>query len=96
MLRRIDKSNHHSSARGDSLRRGEELHQELGLAPNAGNVIPFPRRPPLLPYGTESVGDLAVLEAENAALRNSVIELVLKIQELRGDPFERLRASRPF
>jgi hypothetical protein len=86
MLKRIDQGNHHSDACGDPLRNAEELNEKLRLAPSASNVVPFPHRPQLLPRsrGVSGVDELALLEAENALLRNSVIDLALEIQELRG------------
>ena len=92
MPRRIDRGN-----RGDPLRNAEELNEKLRLAPNTGNVVPFPRRPQLPPRsrGVVGVDELALLEAENALLRNSVVDLALEIQELRGNSFEPQRKWRP-
>jgi hypothetical protein len=86
MLKRIDQGNHHSAACGDPLRNAEELNEKLRLAPNASNVVLFPHRPqlPSRSRGVGGVDELALLEAENALLRNSVIDLALEIQELRG------------
>ena len=97
MLRRIDQRNHHSAACDDPLRSAEKLNEKLRLAPNAGNVVPFPRRPQLSRRSRGAVGvdELALLETENSLLRNSVVDLALEIQELRGNSFERQRRWRP-
>jgi len=97
MLRRIDQGNHHSAAHGDPLRNALELNEKLRPAPNAGNVVPFPRRTQLSrrSRGADGVDELALLEAENALLRNSVVDLALEIQELRGSSFERQRRWQP-
>jgi hypothetical protein len=49
------------------------------------NVVPFPHRPQLPRRSRAAAGidDLALLEAENALLRNYVINLALEIQEER-------------
>jgi hypothetical protein len=97
MLRRIDQGNHHSAACSDPLRNAEELNEKLRPTPNTGNVVPFPRRPqlPARSQGVDGVDELALLEAENALLRNSVIDLALEIQELHGNSFEPQRRWRP-
>jgi hypothetical protein len=67
-----------SDVDGKSSRRFEKLSKELQPA-RTDNVVPF--RPRLL---SRAQCSLAELEAENVALRNSAIELVLKIQDLCG------------
>jgi hypothetical protein len=96
MLKRTDRG-YHSAACGESLRHSDQSSEQFGLARNSGNVVPFPHQPDMLARGrsAHSVDELALLEAENAELRNSAIELALEIQDLREKPVAR-RRSRPF
>jgi hypothetical protein len=95
MLKQTDRG-YHSAACGESLRHSDESREQFGPARNPGKVVPCPYRLAMLQRGrAHSVDELALLEAENAELRNSAIELALEIQDLREKPVV-TRRSRPF
>jgi hypothetical protein len=84
MLKRTNRD-YRSTASGDSSFSSDLLDQVPRPAGNtANNVVPFCHNPNLQ-HGRpiDWADSLAELEAENAMLRDSAIELALEIQDLR-------------